>query len=281
MGAADTPAGSRGSLRWASTVWRRVARPAVEYLPAAGLLVGLVALWEAAVRVLDTKPYVLPGPIRIWDAFVRTKHLLPEHTEMTVTAALAGLGVAAAVGVTLAAVIASVPLVRRVLYPILVVSQTIPMIVLAPLLAIWFGFGLTPKVVVVALVGFFPIVVSTVDAIDSADEEMVGLVRSMGARSWQVMRYVRVPSAVPGFFAGLKIASAYAVLAAIIGEWAGATSGLGIYIQRSQASYRIDQVFVAIVIVALLSVALFATVHVLSRLASPWKYVSEQKGQNQ
>ena len=253
----------------------------MEYLPALSLLAGLVVLWEVAVRVLDTKPYVLPGPVRIWDGFLRTKHLLPDHTQTTLTAALAGLAVAAAVGVVLAAIITSVPLVRRVLYPILVVSQTIPMIVLAPLLAIWFGFGLTPKVVVVALVGFFPIVVSTVDAIDGADEEMVDLVRSMGARSWQVMRYVRVPSAVPGFFAGMKIASAYAVLAAIIGEWAGATSGLGIYIQRSQASYRIDQVFVAIVIVALLSVALFASVHVLSRLASPWKYVTQEEGQSQ
>lgn len=277
----DEVSAARRSVAVAPPALRRWAAAAAQYLPAASLLVGLVVLWEVAVRVLGTKPYVLPGPLRIWDAFVKTRGLLPEHTQTTLTAALAGLAVAAAVGVALAAIIASVPLVRRVLYPILVVSQTIPMIVLAPLLAIWFGFGLTPKVVVVALVGFFPIVVSTVDAIDSADEEMVGLVRSMGARTWQVMRYVRIPSAVPGFFAGMKIASAYAVLAAIIGEWAGATSGLGIYIQRSQASYRIDQVFVAIVIVALLSVALFASVHVLSRIASPWKYVTQEGGQPQ
>lgn len=278
--ASPVEAGDRGR-GFVMAARRRATWAAFEYLPAASLLVGLVVLWEVLVRALDTKPYVLPGPLRIWDAFLNTKHLLPEHTQTTLTAALTGLALAAGVGVTLAAVIASVPLVRRVLYPILVVSQTIPMIVLAPLLAIWFGFGLTPKVIVVALVGFFPIVVSTVDAIDSADREMVSLVRSMGARGWQVMRYVLIPSAVPGFFAGLKIASAYAVLAAIIGEWAGATSGLGIYIQRSQASYRIDQVFVAIVIVALLSVALFATVQLLARLASPWKYVSEQGGTNQ
>src|SRR5690606_37588125 len=130
----------------------------------------------------------------------------------------------------------------------------------------------TPKVVVVALYGFFPIVVATVDGLVSADREMVGLVRSMGAGRLGVLRYVLIPSALPSFFAGLKIAAAYAVLGAVIGEWVGAESGLGLFITRAQTSFRVDRVFVAVVIIALVSMALFAAVHIAARLATPWVY---------
>jgi ABC-type nitrate/sulfonate/bicarbonate transport system permease component len=171
--------------------------------------------------------------------------------------------------------------VRRVLYPLLVVSQTIPMVALAPLLIIWFGFGMTPKIIVVALVGFFPIVVSTVDGLTDADPDMVGLVRSMGASRLQVLRHVRIPAALPSFFAGLKIAAAYSVTGAVVGEWIAGTSGLGVVITRSQASYRIDRVFVAVVIIALASIVLFGAVHLLARIASPWIYVSKREGSSQ
>jgi ABC-type nitrate/sulfonate/bicarbonate transport system permease component len=250
---------------------------ALEYLPPLLLLLALLGAWEAWVRVFDTKPYVLPAPSRVWDAFLEVRGTLPGHIRTTLTEALLGLFFACVIGVVLAAVIAVVPLVRRVLYPILVASQTIPMVVLAPLLIIWFGFGMTPKVVVVALYGFFPIVVATVDGLVSADREMVGLVRSMGAGRLAVLRYVLVPSALPGFFAGLKIAAAYAVLGAVIGEWVGASSGLGIFITRAQTSFRVDRVFVAVFVVALVSMALFAAVHIAARLATPWMYVQRSE----
>ena len=251
-----------------------------EYLPPVLLLVALVGLWEVLVAALDTQPYVLPAPSRIWRAFLDIRGDLPEHTWRTLSESLLGLAFAAVVGVALATLIAAVPLVRRVLSPLLVVSQTIPMVALAPLLIIWFGFGMTPKVIVVALVGFFPIVVSTVDGLIGADADMVGLVRSMGASRLQVLRYVRIPAALPAFFAGLKIAAAYAVTGAVIGEWVGASSGLGIVITRSQASFRIDRVFVAIFVIALLSIALFAAVHLLARLTSPWMYAEQREGDN-
>ncbi len=256
---------------------RRLAAIAWEYLPAALLLVGVVGAWEAWVRVFDTQPYILPAPSRVWSAFLEVRGLLPAHIRTTVTEALVGLFFGAAVGVVLAVVIASIPLVRRVLYPILVVSQTVPMIVLAPLLVVWFGFGMTPKVVVVALIGFFPIVVSTADGLSRADTDMVGLVRSMGANRAQVLRYVLFPSALPAFFAGLKIAAAYAVVAAVIGEWVGASSGLGLFITRAQTAFRVDRVFVAVAVVALTSIALFAMVHLMARLASPWMYVHDKE----
>ena len=253
---------------------RRLLAVAAQYLPAAALLVLLVAGWEAWVRAFDTKPYVLPAPSRIWSAFLEVRGTLPGHLRTTMAESLLGLAFAAVVGLALAVVIALVPLVRRVLYPLLVVSQTIPMVVLAPLLIVWFGFGMTPKVVVVALIGFFPIVVATVDGLTSADRELVALVRSMGARRLAVLRYVMVPSALPGFFAGLKIAAAYAVLGAVIAEYMGGSSGLGLFITRAQASFRIDRVFVAVVAVALASIAMFAAVHLAARLATPWLYAS-------
>lgn len=253
----------------------RLARAAREYVPAAVLLVALVGLWELSVALLDTKPYILPAPSRVWAAFTEIRGTLPAHTRVTLLEAVIGLVWAAVMGVVLASVIASVPLVRRVLYPLLVISQTIPMIALAPLLIVWFGFGMTPKVLVVAMVGFFPIVVSTVDGLAGADADMIALVRSMGANRWQVLRHVRIPAAVPAFFAGLKIAAAYAVTAAVVGEWVGTSSGhgLGLLINRSRASFRTDELFVAIAVISLTSVALFAAVQGLFRLAAPWAHV--------
>jgi ABC-type nitrate/sulfonate/bicarbonate transport system permease component len=245
------------------------------YGPAGLLLVLMVVLWEVLVRAMDIRPYLLPAPSRIWTAFLDTREVLPGHTWTTLQEALLGIAIGAAVGIALASLIASISLVRRVLYPLLVVSQTIPLVVLAPLLVIWFGIGITPKVLLVAVITFFPVVVSTAEALLNADRELIGLVRSMGANRWQTLRHVLIPSAIPAFFAGLKIASAYAVAGAVIAEWVGAGSGLGLYINRSTAAFRTDQVFVAVVVIALMSMALFATVHILSRLATPWAHIRE------
>ena len=248
----------------------------VAYGPALLLLLALVGVWEGWVRVFDTKSYVLPAPSRIWTAFTETRSILPGHIRTTLGEALLGLGFAIVVGVGLALAMAAWPFVRRVFYPLLVVSQTIPMVVLAPLLVIWFGFGMTPKVVMVALIGFFPIAVATVDGLTGADAEMTALIRGMGGGRLAELRYVRAWAALPAFFAGLKIATAYAVLGAVIGEWVGASSGLGIFITRSQNSFRVDRVFVATIVVALVSIALFAAVQLAARLATPWMYVHQQ-----
>lgn len=252
---------------------RAALRATVAYAPAALLLVALVLLWEGWVRVADTRPYILPAPSRIWDAFLQTRSTLPGHIRTTLTEALLGLAIGAFAGLVLAAALAVSPLVRRILYPILVLSQNVPMVVLAPLLIVWLGFGMAPKVVVVALITVFPVCLSTAEGLLGADRDMVDLVRSMGGRTWATLRFVRIPAAVPAFFGGLKIASAYAILGAVIGEWVGASSGLGIFITRAQTSFRVDRVFVAVIVVAVLSIALFAAVQALARLASPWLYV--------
>lgn len=256
---------------------RGARRLASAYGPAGVLLALLVLAWEGWVRVFDTRPYILPAPSRVWQGFLETKGLLPEHIQTTLAEAVLGLAFGAGAGVVIAVLVAGVPLVRRVLMPLLVVSQTIPMVVLAPLLIVWFGFGMTPKVVVVALWGFFPVAVATADGLMHADREMVGLVRSMGASRLQVLRTISVPAALPAFFSGLKIAAAYAVGGAVVGEWIGASSGLGLYITRAQTSFRVERVFVAVVLIALLSMLLFAAVHLVARLATPWMYVKTEE----
>lgn len=254
---------------------RRAGVAVIAFLPAGLLLAAGVAFWEAWAAIRDTPPYVLPAPSRIWRAFLDSHDLLGEHTLTTINEAVIGLLAGAAIGVLLAVVIAGFPLARRVLYPIVVASQTVPMIIMAPLLVLWFGFGLTPKIVVVALITFFPVAISTVGGLLGADQDLIDLLRSMGASRRDILRHVLIPNAVPAFFDGLRIASAYTIAGAVIAEWTGAEKGLGIFISRSQASFRVDQVFVAVAIVALLSMVLFVLLGALAWLASPWRYLDE------
>jgi len=246
-------------------------------LPPLALLSSLIIVWEIGVIVFGVPAYILPAPSRVWVAFVEVAPLLPEHTVTTLSEAIGGLALAVAVAVPVAAMVASFAAARRAILPLLVVTQNIPMIVLAPLLAVWFGFGITPKVLVVALIGFFPVAVSTADGLLNADRRLIDLIRGMGAGRARVLRSVLIPSAVPSFFAGLKISATYAVLAAVIGEWVGASSGLGLFITRSQRAFRIDHVLVAVVVIALISIAMFAAVQLLARLAMPYRTVSEKE----
>lgn len=248
---------------------RRLA--VARWLPPTALVAVLLGCWEVGVRVLETPAYILPPPSAIVTAFGEVRPLLGEHIVTTGTEALAGIVTGALAGVALAVGVWAVPLFRRLTYPLLVASQTVPMVVLAPLLVLWFGFGLTPKVVVVALIAVFPVAISTVQGLAGADAEQIDLLRSMGAQRRDILRLVLIPSATPAFFAGLRIASAYAIAGAVIGEWVGASSGLGLFLTRSQASFRVDRVFVGVAVIVVLSVALFGVVDLLARIAAPWQ----------
>lgn len=249
------------------------------WLPPAILVAVLLLAWELGVRIFETPAYILPPPSQILTAFGEVRDLLVPHVVTTMTEALVGIVTGALAGVALAIAVWAVPLFRRLAYPLLVASQTVPMIVLAPLLVLWFGFGLTPKVVVVALIAVFPVAISTVHGLASADREQIDLLRSMGAHRRDILRLVLVPGATPAFFAGLRIASAYAVAGAVIGEWVGASSGLGLFLTRSQTSFRVDRVFVGVAVITVLSVALFGVVDLLSRIAAPWQRIErDQRG---
>ncbi|AGL03084.1 ABC transporter permease [Desulfoscipio gibsoniae] len=240
--------------------------------PALFFLLAFLAVWEAGVRVFAIKPYLLPAPSQVIITLGDMLPLLANHSKSTILAAVSGLAAAVAVALVLAVLMDLHPWVRQGLYPLLVVSQTVPIISIAPLFIIWFGYGILPKVVVVALVCFFPVVVSLVEGMQSADGDMVNLLRVMGYSRWQVIRVVRFPAALPSFFAGLKIAGTYSVMGAVIGEWLGAVSGLGVFMTRATHAYQLDRVFAAIFIIVLVSLLIYTLIELLARLVMPWYY---------
>jgi ABC-type nitrate/sulfonate/bicarbonate transport system permease component len=242
-------------------------------LPALALLAALVLLWQwyASQPSVDTQ--ILPTPLAIWGALVGQRDLLWQHTLVTLQETLIGFAVALAAGIFCGAVIDFSPWLRRATYPLLVASQTIPIIILAPLLVLWFGFGLLSKSIVVVLVCFFPIVVALADGLRAADPELIRLFRAFGAGRWRIFWSVRLPGALPALFSGVRIAIAYSVIGAIFGEYVGSTAGLGFYMQLKQHSFATAGVLAAIVVTALLSVTLFAAVAVVERVALPWRYL--------
>lgn len=247
------------------------------YGPSVALMALLVVAWEGTVRALDVPVYLVPAPSQIVRAGFEVRAVLPGHIGTTLSEAVAGLLTSVVCGVGLAVIMAGVTWIRRALYPLLVITQNVPIVVIAPLLVIWFGFGVFPKVLVVAVVGFFPIAVNTLEGLLAADQGMIDLVRSMGGSRWQELRLVRLPAALPHFFSGLKISATYAILGAVIGEWVGASSGLGLFITRAQTSFRTDRVFVAVVVISTLSIALFAIAEALARILAPWRYSAVSK----
>ena len=160
---------------------------------------------------------------------------------------------------------------ERALYPFIIASQTIPIIVIAPMLLIWVGYGLAPKVIVVALISFFPIVVNMVDGLKSVDRDMVNLMRTLGANRRQVFFKVQVPTSLPYLFSGMRVAIAVSVIGAVIGEWVGSSEGLGYLMLRSKPQFLTERVFASIVILSALGIGLFASVGIVERLAIPWR----------
>jgi len=240
------------------------------------LIVGLLlAVWQLYANLSGIGNDVLPAPSRVlsvsWDN--RGDNTLP-----TLRATLLGFALAIAVGFALAVLVDSSAALRRALMPVLVSTQTLPIVAIAPLMVIWFGFGLTPKVLLVALVTFFPITVSFAEGFASSDPGAEALLRSMGASRARIFRSVRFPSALPFFFAGLRIAITYAVVAAIFAEYAGASEGLGIYMQNAKNSFRTDLVLAAVMVSALLTLALFALTYLVERVAIPWYRLSRKSG---
>jgi ABC-type nitrate/sulfonate/bicarbonate transport system permease component len=246
-------------------------------VPAVVLFALLIAFWELYVRIGKVSVLILPPPSAVAASLVGNWDVIALHTGQTLLETLIGIAVAIVLGAALAILLDLSLLMRRAIYPLLVVSQTIPIIALAPLLLIWFGFDIGPKVIVVTLYCFFPITVSCVDGLSSAQPELIHLLKSMRASRWQILRLVRLPGAMPSFFSGLRIAATYSVTGAIFGEFVGAYQGLGIFMENSANSHALDLVFAAIVVTALLSLALFALVSIIERLAIPWYHGSRRR----
>jgi len=234
------------------------------------VLLGLVAGWEAYVGFGGIDDLLLPAPSAIAAALVDDRALL--WTNFVVTAGEIALGIAAALVLGLGCAIAvhlSQSL-RRALYPLLVTSQAIPVPVIAPLLVVWFGYDLRPKIAIVALVCFFPIVVSTVDALDRCDADLRKLMRSLGASRWQTFRLVEAPAALPGLVTGAKLSLAFASIAAVLAEWAGSENGLGHLVLQALPQFETARAYAAVLILAAFSLTLFAALSLAERRLVPW-----------
>lgn len=243
-----------------------------EVAPPLTVVALMIAAWGIIASASGLSAFILPSPARVLQAAWRTRDLLGAAIGMTMLETLIGLVIALALAVALAAAMDLSSFLRRALYPLLVASQTVQILAIAPLLIIWFGFGLTPKVIVVVLVCFFPMAVSMADGLRAADPDLIALLQAMNATRGQIWRMVRLPAALPSFFSGLRVAVTYSVVGATIGEWVGGSTGLGLYMLRSKNALATDQVFVGIVITTLLSMGLFALVYLVERLALPWYY---------
>jgi NitT/TauT family transport system permease protein len=246
------------------------------YGPALVLASALLALWQLYVQASQISPRFLPSPAEVIAALVNNWPVIYINTVPTLLETVLGIAIATLLGLLLAILLNVSGWMRRAVYPLLVTSQTIPMVALAPLLLIWVGYGISSKLIVVVLYCFFPIAVACADGLASVEPEMIRLLRSMKASRWQVMWMVRLPAAMPAFFSGLRIAATYSVVGAIFGEYVGAEQGLGIYLQRATNSFATAQVFAAIVVTALLSLALFGLVSLIERLALPWYHAAQR-----
>jgi ABC-type nitrate/sulfonate/bicarbonate transport system permease component len=246
---------------------RQPPRWLAPWLLMAALLIG----WQAAVRLTGTPRWLLPAPSDVLAAFINDWPILAPNALVTLSEVLAGFALAVVAGIGLGIAVFRSPTLDRVLYPIIIASQTVPIPALAPLLLVWFGPSVLPKVIVTALVGFFPIVVSTVEGLRSTDRDVVNLLRSFGASPGTVFRLAEFPSSLPFIFAGARIAVAISVIGAVFGELVGARAGLGYLMTRAIAQFETPRLVAAIVLLSLMGTGLFALVGLVERAALPWR----------
>ena len=247
------------------------------WLRPALVVVVLLGAWQGVVVLFSIPAWKLPAPSAIATEMVASRALYLRHTWVTLEEVLLGFGVALGTGVLLATLIAYFRTFERSIYPFVIASQTIPIIVIAPLLLIWVGYGLAPKIIVVVLIAFFPITVNTVDGLKAVDADMVNLMRTLGASRWQVFTKVQMPTALPFLFSGVKIAVTFSVIGAVIGEWVGASAGLGYLTRVSVPLFLTARSFGAVVILATLGISLFGSVALLERLLLPWYYTERRQ----
>ena len=236
----------------------------------AGTFCLLIALWWLLSATGVIPSYMLPSPPDVARAFVRDFPNLMRHALVSVEEAVLGLLIGTLLAFGLAVAMDRFLRLEEAVFPLLVVTQTIPTIAIAPLLVLWMGFGMEPKITLVVITTFFPIAVGLLDGFKSVDPDAVALLQSMKATRWQIFRHVKFPEALPSFFSGLRISASYAVVGAVISEWLGGFEGLGVYMTRVRKAYAFDKMFAVIILVAAVSLLLMAGVNLMRRLCMPW-----------
>jgi putative hydroxymethylpyrimidine transport system permease protein len=251
-------------------------KPAAAVLAPAALLAGLLAAWELYVRVGSVNPLILPPPSAIARSLVDDRDLLWSNFTVTALEALAGIGIALVGAVGLAGTIHFSRSLRRAVYPLLIASQAIPLVLIAPLIVAWLGFGLAPKLVIVGLVSFFPILVATLDGLAATDPDLLKLVRTLGASRWQAFVRVEAPNALPGLFTGARVAVVFSLIGAFLAEWSGASSGLGLLVEQAIPQLQTARAAAAVTLLAGFALLLFGGLGLAERRLLPWTVAGER-----
>lgn len=236
----------------------------------AAILVILV-VWQMVSSLGIVPGYMLPSPVQVVKAFVQEFPLLMENARVTLLEAFIGLACGVAFGFIMAVLMDRFEVLYKAFYPLVVLTQTIPTVAVAPLLVLWFGYEMLPKIILIVIATFFPVTVGVLDGFRSADKDTMNLLRSMGASDFQIFRYVKLPGAMGQFFASLRISAAYSVVGAVISEWLGGFSGLGVYMTRVKKAFSFDKMFAVIFLISLISLILMKLVDLLQKKCMPWE----------
>ncbi len=231
----------------------------------------ILIIWYICCDYEVVPAYMLPSPVDVFNAFVDNFGVMMKQASVTLQEACYGLGIGIALAFIISSLMDRFDFLYKAIYPILVITQTIPTIAIAPLLVLWMGFGMAPKITLVVITTFFPISIGLLNGFKSVDKDAINLMRAMGAGRLQIFRYVKLPNATASFFSGLKISASYAVVGAVISEWLGGFEGLGVYMTRVKKAYAFDKMFAVIVFICAVSLILMGIVGLLQRLAMPWE----------
>ena len=246
-------------------------------IPSITAVAALLIIWQSVCTADLIPSYMLPSPIEVIQAFVSEFPLLLENSVITLQEAFIGLFLGVSVGFIVAVLMDTFDILYKAFYPLLIITQTIPSVAIAPLLVLWFGYETTPKIVLIVISTFFPVTVGLLDGFRSTDKDTIGLLRSMGANRLQIFRYIKFPSALPQLFSGLRIAAAYSVVGAVISEWLGGFGGLGVYMTRVKKAFAFDKMFAVIFLISAISLALMALVGFAEKKCMPYRNINKKE----
>lgn len=245
--------------------------------PSVAAVAGLLVVWQLVCTIGLVPSYMLPSPVQVVQAFVSEIPALWENSIITLQEAFIGLILGVSVGFLAAVLMDAFEVLYKAFYPLLILTQTIPSVAIAPLLVLWFGYEMTPKIILIVISTFFPVTVGLLDGFRSADRDAIGLLRSMGANRLQIFRYIKFPSALPQLFSGLRIAAAYSVVGAVISEWLGGFGGLGVYMTRVKKAFAFDKMFAVIFLISGISLALMALVEYAQKKCMPYRHLDQKE----
>ena len=234
----------------------------------------ILILWQLVSVLGIVDSFMLPSPVQVITAFVWEFPVLMEHSIITLTEAFLGLAIGILFGFVISVVMDHFEFLYKAFYPLIVLTQTIPTVAIAPLMVLWFGYEMTPKVILIVITTFFPITVGLLTGFKSADQDSIHLLRAMGAKDMDIFRYIKLPGAIPQFFSGLRVSASYAVVGAVISEWLGGFGGLGVYMTRVKQAFAFDKMFAVIFLISMISLLLMKGVDLLYKKCTPWEQSS-------